>query len=197
MGHILKNGKNSVTVYGAMKPVYVRTDRNGTKIYHDNNCPRCCGHGSLERWAFTGKTCFACGGSGLRNKPLEIKVYTDEYQEKLDARRAAREAKRLADNPPPDDTELRARADEAMRNTWEGEGFTRDGIGYVHYGQTYENRSAIQAAGGRWCRFMKAYVSPVRVERKGVYVREVRAQELCNPYGYIDIDKALELAGTL
>ena len=30
-----------------MKPIYVRTDKNGTKIYHDWTCPRCGGAGIL------------------------------------------------------------------------------------------------------------------------------------------------------
>ena len=29
--------------YGFYELEYVRTDRNGTKIYHDNNCPHCSG----------------------------------------------------------------------------------------------------------------------------------------------------------
>lgn len=199
MGHILTNGENSVTVYGAMKPVFVGTDRNGTKLYHDNNCPRCCGHGSLEKWAFTGKVCFECGGSGLRRKPLVIKVYTPEYSKKLDERRAAREEKRAKEAPPPPSkTELEERADFARKNAWESEGFSRSGVGFVHSGDTYKNRDALYRAGGRWNRFMKAYVAPVRVDGlRGVSVREIHAQEFCNSYGYIDMDKALELAGCL
>ena len=34
-----------------------------------------------------------CGGSGLRNKPVTVKEYTDEYAAKLEARRIAKEAK--------------------------------------------------------------------------------------------------------
>lgn len=62
--------------YGFYELEYVRTDRNGTKIYHDNNCPHCSGYGSLEKWARTGKTCFECGGSGLRPRPKIVKIYT-------------------------------------------------------------------------------------------------------------------------
>lgn len=73
--------------YGFYELEYVRTDRNGTKIYHDNNCPHCSGYGSLEKWARTGKTCFECGGSGLRPRPKIVKIYTPEHRAKLDAQR--------------------------------------------------------------------------------------------------------------
>lgn len=76
--------------YGRFDLRYVRTDKNGTKIYHDINCPRCCGYGELEQWAYTGRVCFACGGTGQRSKPKVVKIYTPEYAEKLEQRRIAR-----------------------------------------------------------------------------------------------------------
>lgn len=108
-----------MSTYGHYDLKYIRTDRNGTKIYHDVNCPRCCGYGSLEQWAATGRICFACGGSGLRAKPKTVKIYTPEYAEKLEASRLERERKRLEENPPPSDEELKERADFARRNVWE------------------------------------------------------------------------------
>jgi len=180
--------------YGRFDLEYVRTDRNGTKIYHDVNCPRCCGYGELEKWAHTGKVCFECGGQGLRRSPKEVKFYTPEYQAKLDARKADRDAKRLAENPPPPADEHEARMAEARANAWESEGFRRDGVGYIHIGNTYPCKDAIRRAGGRWNRFMRAYVAPQRVEGfAGVRIAEAHAQELCNVHGYIDMDKAFEL----
>lgn len=72
---------------------YVRTDKNGTKIYYDWTCPRCGGQGESDKWIATGKFCFECGGSGLRRRAKVVKEYTDEYWAKLDARRAAKAAK--------------------------------------------------------------------------------------------------------
>lgn len=72
---------------------YIRTDRNGTKIFEDWTCPRCGGMGWAGQWKYTGVTCFRCGGSGLRNRPLIVKEYTDEYLAKLEAKRKAKEAK--------------------------------------------------------------------------------------------------------
>lgn len=113
---------------------YIRTDRNGTKYYADWTCPRCGGAGEAQKWEYTGKICWGCGGTGRRPKPLIVKEYTPEHEAKLEARRKAREAKRLAENPPPSEEELRKKADEACRNCWESEGFNRDGVGYLHTG---------------------------------------------------------------
>ena len=86
---------------------YIRTDRNGTKYFNDWTCPRCGGAGQSDNWIATGKMCWACGGTGKRPQPRVVKVYTPEHQAKLDAQRAKREVKRLADNPPPTEAELK------------------------------------------------------------------------------------------
>lgn len=172
---------------------YIRTDRNGTKYFEDWTCPRCGGAGEAQKWEYTGKICWGCGGTGRRPKPLIVKEYTPEHEAKLEARRKAREAKRLAENPPPSEEELRRLADEARRNVWENEGFNRDGVGYLHTGDTYKNRSKLQARHGRWNTFLHGYVIREKVEGlKGVEIIEIHAQDLCNVHGYIDIDKALE-----
>ena len=72
---------------------YIRTDKNGTKIFEDWTCPRCGGEGWAGQWINTGKVCFRCYGSGKRNRPVIIKEYTDEYFAKLEARRQAKAAK--------------------------------------------------------------------------------------------------------
>lgn len=59
---------------------YIRTDRNGTEIYHDWNCPRCGGAGQSDNWWRTGKTCYECGGTGRRIKPAIVKKYTPEHE---------------------------------------------------------------------------------------------------------------------
>lgn len=173
---------------------YIRTDRNGTKYYADWTCPRCGGAGQSDNWLATGRTCWGCGGTGRRLKPRIVKIYTPGHEAKLGARRAAREAKRLAENPPPSEDEVRARAEQARRNIWKSEGFAEDGTGYLHTGDTYENRMAFLNARGRWNRFLRGYVVPKVIELKGVRAIEIHAQDFCNAYGYIDMDKALEFA---
>lgn len=174
-----------------MKPEYIRTDKNGTKIYHDWTCPRCGGAGESDNWWATGRICYECEGSGRRHKPLIIKEYTREYEAKLKARREAREAKRLAENPPLTQEELEAKAKETRRNNWKHEGFREDGVGYVHSGNTYANKGALKAAGGRWTYALRAYIAPQPIEGlEGVRITEVHAHDLCNEYGFIDWGKA-------
>lgn len=181
-----------------MKPEYIRTDKNGTKIYHDWTCTRCGGAGASDKWMLTGRICYECGGSGRGHKPAVIKEYTPEYEAKLNARREAREAKRLAENPPPTQEELEALAEETRRNNWVHEGFRRDGAGFVHAGDTYKNKEALKAAGGRWTYALRAYIAPNPIEGlDGVRITEVHAQELCNTYGWLDWDKAQELDGKI
>ena len=192
MAHTLTNKGNSVTVFGDHAPVYVRTDKNGTKIYHDINCPRCGGAGRSDSWWQTGFECFACGGTGKRPKPLEVKVYTKEYADKLEARRAAKAAAEAAANAAnaPAEDELRRRADEARRNSWENEGFTRDGIGYLYTGYTYRIRQQIKDSGGRWQQLLLGWIAPVDLGPiKGVRIEQVNATDLCNGSGDIDPEK--------
>lgn len=173
-----------------MRPLeYWRTDRNGTKYYLDWNCPRCAGAGESDNWYRTGKTCYGCGGTGKRVKPLIVKEYTPEHQAELDARRNAREAKREAEKPKYSEEEARALAEAARRGCWQAEGFGPDGIGYLHTGDTWKNRDSFHGV-GRWNNYLHGYVAPTKIELRGIDIREIHAQELCNTTGWIDPEKA-------
>ena len=77
-----------------------KVDRNGTKYFYDWTCPRCGGQGGRSEWAYTGWTCFECGGDGQSKEPKIVKVYTPEWQARIDARRQAKaeaEAARIAE----------------------------------------------------------------------------------------------------
>ena len=133
---------------------YIRTDRNGTKIYHDWDCPRCGGAGRSDNWWRTGFTCHECGGTGKRAHPRIVKEYTEEYAAKLDARRAAKAA-------PAMEIDADALADY-MRRVYASHGFNADGISYVYQGNTYKFREAFRKAGAVWRYFR--WFSPVPVE---------------------------------
>lgn len=78
------------------KMVYIRTDKNGTKIYHNYTCPRCGGAGGAQKWEFTGWTCYECSGTGKRiDKPQIYKEYTPEYKVKLDAQAKKKSRKKI------------------------------------------------------------------------------------------------------
>lgn len=84
---------------------YIRTDKNGTEIYHDYTCRRCGGAGYSDKWCFTGRTCYECGGKGVTpSHPQIVRKYTPEYEAKLEAKRKARREKQEA--------ELKAKAEQ-------------------------------------------------------------------------------------
>lgn len=161
-----------------MKPIYIRTDRNGTKIYHDYTCPRCSGYGMLDKWINTGKVCFACGGTGKRTSPKVIKEYTDEYASKLEAKRIAKQRKYEEEHA---DEIAQAKAEQERRHEeWKREhlqylfsenGCDENGIGYVLKGKTYPIKDKIKVAGGRW--IYGVWVCPVQIEAKGVYAVKI------------------------
>lgn len=191
MAYTLNNGDYQVTVYGLFAPQYIRTDRNGTKIYHDINCPRCAGYGESDNWWQTGRTCFKCGGSGKRANPKVVKVYTQEYADKLLARdRAKAQAEAQAAPAGPSEEELKRAADETRRNRWEMNGFSRDGVGYLYTGKTYKAREQIREAGGEWHPWLTGWIAPVEISGlKGVQVERVTVEDLCGADGNADMDK--------
>ena len=74
------------------KGTLIKVDRNGTQYFSGMvSCPRCGGAGGADAWAYTGWTCYECGGTGTVRGTW--KVYTPEYEAKLEARRAARRKK--------------------------------------------------------------------------------------------------------
>lgn len=137
---------------------YVRTDRNGTKYYHDWNCPRCGGAGECDKWYRTGRTCYACGGSGRRATPKLEKVYTPEHYAKLQERRLAREALK----PRPSEEELLEKAKATERVILRDNGLTEDGIGYVYGGKTYPIKDQIKSAGGKW--IYGVWIAPIKID---------------------------------
>lgn len=149
-----------------MEKQYVRTDKNGTKIYHDYTCPRCGGRGGSEAWKATGWTCYECGGSGKTMKPEVIKEYTPEYRAILDKRAAKRREKRME----------KAQSEKAVKQAeWRREkGFVEDKIHVVGIANSFERKDEIKAAGGRYNEYTGWYFSEPHEEFKTV---ELTAEE--------------------
>lgn len=124
------------------KRVYIRTDKNGTKIYHDYTCQRCGGAGGCDNWAYTGWNCYECGGTGEARKPQVVKVYTPEYRAKLDERAK----KRWEKNRVKKSEEFKANLSEHIQK----KGFNENGKIYVVIGNTYEKKDQLREAGAKW-----------------------------------------------
>ena len=152
-----------------MAKQYVRTDKNGTKIYHDYTCDRCGGKGIFFIGVCNGVpvpshvdegVCFKCFGSGKMEKPEVIKEYTPEYRAILDARAAKRQEKKLAE----------AQAEKAAKQAeWkQSKGFVNDRIHVVGISNSFERKEEIKAAGGRFNEYVGWYFSEPHEEFKTV-----------------------------
>lgn len=152
-----------------MNPIYIRTDKNGTKIYHDWTCPRCGGAGMSDKWIFTGRVCYECGGSGKRHTAKIVKEYTPEYWAKLEAKRIAKAKKeederaKYAEEHKEEIAEYHRRV---IKSYYAQNGCGPDGTGYVLNGNTYPVKEKIRAAGGKW--IYGVWVCPEEITGKGI-----------------------------
>lgn len=115
----------------------IRTDKNGTKYYEDNCCPRCGGRGYLECYKFIeGGVCFQCQGSGFGL--TKWKEYTPEYQAILDERRKVREQKKAAE------------FDAHRADYYKDIGLDENGHAFVVLAKTFERKDELKALGARF-----------------------------------------------
>jgi len=88
---------NYVTRGGVEFKGQVHFNDKGKPYYlEETHCKRCGGEGGSSRWAFTGWTCYECGGTGGHGF-REVSLYTPEQVAKMEAARAKREAKKRAE----------------------------------------------------------------------------------------------------
>lgn len=157
---------------------YIKTDKNGTKYYHDYKCDRCGGMGEAEKWVYTGKVCWGCGGTGIRPVPKVVKEYTPEYWAKLQARRQAKAAKEAAERAKYEEEhaeEIAVKRAEIDRRTFEFRcaemGCGKDGIGYVLTGNTFKAKDEIKKAGGKW--IYGHWICPVEIKGNGIRAKRI------------------------
>lgn len=122
-------------------PILDRVDKNGTKYWHSNACPKCGGTGYLPGYEFIdGARCWKCGATGRH--PHGWKEYTPEYSAKLAEKRLARERQK----------NLAARADWLFE-----QGFNEYDTTFVVVGNTYDLREELKAAGAKFSGFLGAW----------------------------------------
>lgn len=157
-----------------MEPIYIRTDKNGTKIYHDWTCPRCGGAGFADKWIATGRVCFACGGTGKRTVAKVVKEYTPEYWAKLETKRQAKEAKRIEEAvryAEEHREEIAERERKVLVQRYAEHGCGKDGIGYILKGNTYPVKDQIKKNGGRW--IYGVWICPVNITGKDIISKQI------------------------
>lgn len=117
-----------------------RIDRNGTKHQViETNCSRCGGAGGHAMWAYTGTTCFKCGGHGRQQS--KRKIYTEEHLAKLEAQRAKRAEKKRQ--------EIIDNAEKENKIKLEMWGYDKEKI-YPVLGDTFPIKEELSEKGARW-----------------------------------------------
>ena len=159
-----------------MEDKLIKVDRNGTKYFANYTCRRCGGAGGSDKWQFTGWSCYECGGSGITSKPDIYKVYTPEYEAKLNERRAKRAAKRLA--------EAEAKADETRAAWLEKNQFDAHGNTFVFVGDTYTIKDELKALGAKYDCAMGWHINK---NVDGYEMKNLNINDIATPtlYGYV------------
>ena len=112
----------------------VKIDKNGTKYWHDDTCPKCNGRGYLYGYEHVaGGVCFKCNGSGKHGHNWVER--TPEYEEKLRQRRLAK---------------ARKEAPEKNAKFLKAFGYAEDGRTWVVMGNTFEIKDELRAAGAKF-----------------------------------------------
>lgn len=112
----------------------IKIDKNGTKYYVDNVCPKCDGKGYISYYNFNeGGMCFKCNGTGTHI--TKWKEYTEEYQKILDEKRLQKYVNETS---------------EYNHNFLLKNNFNEDGKTYVVTGDTYSIKDQIKADGGKY-----------------------------------------------
>lgn len=113
----------------------LKVDKNGTKYWMDDTCPKCGGSGYIDGyWMIEGGICFKCGGNGKGVQ--KWKEHTPEYAAKLEAKRVAK---------------AKAKAPEINAKFFKSIGFNENGEAWVVVGvNTYEVKDALKEAGAKF-----------------------------------------------
>ena len=128
---------------------YVRTDKNGTKIYQDYTCPRCGGTGKLVWFSHVyNGDCFKCNGSGTLVKPVVYKEYTDEYIAKRNAKRVAETEAKRAESLKHIDAEKEKKGFICEDGEW---------VIYRVVGKTYEIKDLLKSLGAHFNIYVNWY----------------------------------------
>lgn len=151
----------------------IRTDKNGTKYWNVVDvCSRCGGRGDYILGNFNYGVCFSCNGTGKRQ--YIWKERTPEYEAKLEAKRKAKEAKRLEEKVKYEAEHVDEIAEENRRiieRRYADNGCGKNGIGYVLTGKTFSIKDEIKKNGGRW--IYGTWVCPVEIKGNGIFTKEI------------------------
>ena len=114
--------------------VLIKIDKNGTKHFKVDACPKCGGTGRYEMTTLDNLRCWKCGATGYY--PHIEKEYTPEYAAILAEKAKARELKKNKERLP----------QEIKRKGFDGENSSI----FIVAGETYPIREKLRAAGAKY-----------------------------------------------
>ena len=116
------------------EPRLIKIDRNGSKHFVVDACPKCAGKGWIPGYEHVeGGICFMCDGSGYH--PHKFIERTKEYEEKLYQKRLERGRKKSS---------------EVNAKFFKREGMNENGEAWVILGNTFEIKDQLKEAGAKW-----------------------------------------------
>ena len=146
----------------------IKVDKNGTKYWRQmTRCTKCGGSGLLAWTDYAEGVCFDCHGAGEYEEI--VKEYTPEHEAKLEAQRAKRAEKKLA--------EERAKAHELNLRFFAKNGFDADGNIWVILGDTYSIKDELKELG---CKFDYSLGWHCDHELAGHPQLKLTASQICN-----------------
>lgn len=110
----------------------IKIDRNGTKYYSEDRCPKCGGTGTITWSNLDAGRCWLCGGSGRHTHSW--KEYTPEYAKKLAERRLEK---------------TRKAAPAQNAKLWASIGLTETGSAWIAINK-YAKSEDMKPLGARW-----------------------------------------------
>ena len=120
-----------------MAATLVKTDKNGTRYYESDDCPKCGGSGVIREYGhIEGGICFKCQGSGFFHHSW--REMTQEYTERLGQLRLAREARKEAE------------FDANIAEHYKALGLTAEGHAFMVMDNTFGRKEELKVAGARF-----------------------------------------------
>lgn len=117
-----------------MNKYLIKVDKNGTKHFGSDVCPKCNGTGHLPQFGhIQSGECFKCGGSGIFTTTW--KEYTPEYLEKKEAKNRAK---------------MIAKSEENNKKFFADHGFNEEGKTWVILGNTYDIKDELKSMGAKF-----------------------------------------------
>ena len=164
-----------------MSAKLLRVDKNGTKYWVDDVCPKCNGKGRIDYYGYYADgVCFMCGGTGTHTS--KWKEMTPEHAQELADRRIKKAIKK---------------SEETNRKFLAENGFNEEGFTWCITGDTYSIKDELKEMGGKFQYGLGWHFAEEKNieghETVMVSIDEVGSKNICNEYSLNEIREIKEV----